>query len=126
MQKKSQHRFHLFYEWSRILGQGHLLGISNRGNKKILTLLVQCAGVFIQKLEHQSGKLSDRVRNLPCRKSNFVVTCDPANQLARIAWAQTARQQTYEASRQKYTGLTNHSSGFANADIDDTNDPPGC
>nr|WP_265326104.1 hypothetical protein [Escherichia coli] len=28
---------------------------------------------------------------------NFVVTCALANKLARIAWALTARQQTYEA-----------------------------
>ena len=52
---------------------------------------------FIQKLEHQSGKLADWVRELLCRKSNFVVTCALANKLARIAWALTARQQTYEA-----------------------------
>ncbi|MCI3789018.1 hypothetical protein U4Z28_24095, partial [Escherichia coli] len=31
------------------------------------------------------------------RKSNFVVTCALANKLARIAWALTARQQTYVA-----------------------------
>ncbi|MBM5730137.1 IS110 family transposase [Klebsiella pneumoniae] len=71
--------------------------ISKRGNKKIRTLLVQCARVFIQKLEHQSGKLADWVRDLLCRKSNFVVTCALANKLARIAWALTARQQTYVA-----------------------------
>ncbi|ENS1941009.1 TPA: IS110 family transposase, partial [Klebsiella pneumoniae] len=53
--------------------------------------------VFIQKLEHQSGKLADWVRDLLCRKSNFVVTCALANKLARIAWALTARQQTYVA-----------------------------
>ncbi|HHE5252998.1 TPA: IS110 family transposase [Klebsiella pneumoniae] len=78
-------------------GRTTLLGISKRGNKKIRTLLVQCARVFIQKLEHQSGKLADWVRDLLCRKSNFVVTCALANKLARIAWALTARQQTYEA-----------------------------
>jgi transposase len=76
---------------------GRHLGISKRGNKKIRTLLVQCARVFIQKLEHQSGKLADWVRDLLCRKSNFVVTCALANKLARIAWALTARQQTYVA-----------------------------
>ncbi|MGS6305883.1 transposase, partial [Enterobacter sichuanensis] len=43
-------------------GRTTLLGISKRGNKKIRTLLVQCARVFIQKLEHQSGKLADWVR----------------------------------------------------------------
>ncbi|MDL7181475.1 hypothetical protein QS570_26750, partial [Escherichia coli] len=56
-----------------------------------------CNSAFIQKLEHQSGKLADWVRELLCRKSNFVVTCALANKLARIAWALTARQQTYEA-----------------------------
>ncbi|EOM3841649.1 hypothetical protein ACMS75_003977, partial [Escherichia coli O9,9a:H21] len=35
--------------------------------------------VFIQKLEHQSGRLADWVRELLCRKSNFVVTCALAN-----------------------------------------------
>ncbi|MCB6845801.1 hypothetical protein LI002_24850, partial [Escherichia coli] len=55
------------------------------------------ARVFIQKLEHQSGRLADWVRELLCRKSNFVVTCALANKLARIAWALTTRQQTYEA-----------------------------
>ncbi|RWS53365.1 hypothetical protein DN615_31550 [Klebsiella pneumoniae] len=35
--------------------------------------------------------------HLLCRKSNFVVTCALANKLARIAWALTARQQTYVA-----------------------------
>ena len=78
-------------------GRTTLLGISKRGNKKIRTLLVQYARVFIQKLEHQSGKLADWVRDLLCRKSNFVVTCALANKLARIAWALTARHQTYEA-----------------------------
>ncbi len=78
-------------------GRTTLLGISKRGNKKIRTLLVQCARVFIQKLEHQSGRLADWVRDLLCRKSNFVVTCALANKLARIAWALTARQQTYVA-----------------------------
>ncbi|NVL89063.1 hypothetical protein F0L67_26965 [Escherichia coli] len=82
------------------LGRNDLLirtFLSKRGNKKIRTLLVQCARVFIQKLEHQSGKLADWVRDLLCRKSNFVVTCALANKLARIAWALTARQQTYVA-----------------------------
>lgn len=73
-----------------------MLGISNWGNKKIRTLLVQYARVFIQKLESQPGKLADWVRELLCQKSNFVVTCALANKLARIALALTARQQTYE------------------------------
>ncbi|QAS64945.1 transposase [Klebsiella michiganensis] len=65
-------------------GRTTLLGISKRGNKKkIRTLLVQCAGYSYKKLEHQSGKLADWVRDLLCRKSNFVVTCALANKLAK-------------------------------------------
>lgn len=78
-------------------GRTTLLGISKRGNKKIRTLLIQCAGIFIQKLEYQSGKLADWVRELLGRKCNFVVTCALANKLAIIAWALTTRQQTCEA-----------------------------
>lgn len=78
-------------------GRTTLLGISKRGNKKIRTLLVQCARVFIQKLAHQSGKLAEWVRELLCRKSNFVVTCALANKLVRIAWALTVKQQTFTA-----------------------------
>jgi transposase len=77
-------------------GRTTLLGISKRGNKKIELCWFSVPG-YSQKLEHQSGKLADWVRELLCRKSNFVVTCALANKLARIAWALTARQQTYEA-----------------------------
>ena len=77
-------------------GRTTLLGISKRGNKRS-ELCWFSVPVFIQKLEHQSGKLADWVRELLCRKSNFVVTCALANKLARIARALTARQQTYEA-----------------------------
>ena len=65
-------------------GRTTLLGISKRGNKRS-ELCWFSVPVFIQKLEHQSGKLADWVRELLCRKSNFVVTCALANKLARIA-----------------------------------------
>ncbi|WP_407216146.1 IS110 family RNA-guided transposase [Enterobacter hormaechei] len=78
-------------------GRTTLLGISKRGQQKDPNFVGSVCGVFIQKLEHQSGKLADWVRELLCRKSNFVVTCALANKLARIARALTARQQTYEA-----------------------------
>ncbi|WP_407258890.1 IS110 family RNA-guided transposase [Klebsiella quasipneumoniae] len=78
-------------------GRTTLLGISKRGTQKDPNFVGSMCGVFIQKLEHQSGKLADWVRDLLCRKSNFVVTCALANKLARIAWALTARQQTYVA-----------------------------
>ncbi len=67
-------------------GRTTLLGISKRGNKKIRTLLFPCARLFIQKLEQQSGKLVDWVRELLCRKWNFIVICALANKLGRIAW----------------------------------------
>ncbi|EMA4784834.1 IS110 family transposase, partial [Providencia rettgeri] len=31
------------------------------------------------------------------RKNNFVVTCALANKLARIAWALTTRQQSFDS-----------------------------
>ncbi|NIH07095.1 IS110 family transposase [Providencia rettgeri] len=77
-------------------GRTTLLGISKRGNKKLRALLVQCARVYLRTLEHQSGKLADWVRKLLLRKNNFVVTCALANKLARIAWALTTRQQSFE------------------------------
>jgi len=54
----------------------YIVGPQTPGNKKIRTLLVQCARVFIQKLEHQSGKLADWVRDLLCRKGDdkFITT----------------------------------------------------
>ncbi len=77
-------------------GRTTLLGISKRGNKRSELCWFSVRGIHT-KLEHQSGKLADWVRELLCRKSNFVVTCALANKLARIARALTARQQTYEA-----------------------------
>lgn len=78
-------------------GRTTLLGISKRGNKRLRALLVQCARVYLRTLEHRTGKLADWVRGLLLRKNNFVVTCAQANKLARIAWALTARQQSFEA-----------------------------
>lgn len=78
-------------------GRATLLRISKRGNKKLRTLLVQCARVFLHKIAYQSGKLADWVRELLCRKSHYVVTCALANKLARIAWALVARQQVFTA-----------------------------
>ncbi|MBO2029740.1 IS110 family transposase [Klebsiella pneumoniae] len=48
-------------------GRTTLLGISKRGNKKIRTLLVHVPGIHT-KLEHQSGKLADWVRDLQPEK----------------------------------------------------------
>lgn len=78
-------------------GRTTLRGISKRGNKRLRALLVQCARVYLRTLEHRTGKLADWVRGLLLRKNNFVVTCALANKLARIAWALTTRQQSFEA-----------------------------
>ncbi len=70
-------------------GKNTLLGISKRGNKNLRRLLVQCARVFIQRIDHQSGRLADWVRIQLARKHSCVVACALANKLARIAWAIT-------------------------------------
>ncbi len=68
-------------------GRNTLLGISKRGNKQLRKLLVLCARVYIQKLDHQSGKLAEWVKKQLTRKHSCVVACALANKLARIAWA---------------------------------------
>ncbi|CDG95790.1 transposase [Xenorhabdus bovienii str. puntauvense] len=68
-------------------GRNTLLGISKRGNKQLRKLLVLCARVYIQKLDHPSGKLAEWVKKQLTRKHSCVVACALANKLARIAWA---------------------------------------
>ncbi|EBJ0938660.1 IS110 family transposase (plasmid) [Escherichia coli] len=76
-------------------GKNTLLGISKRGNKNLRRLLVQCARVFIQHIDGQSGRLADWVRAQLARKHSCVVACALANKLARIAWAITTRQTVF-------------------------------
>ncbi|EKN5056994.1 IS110 family transposase, partial [Yersinia enterocolitica] len=59
-------------------------------------LLVQCARVFIQRIDYQSGKLADWVRAQLARKHSCVVCCPLANKLALIAWAITTRQTLFK------------------------------
>ena len=68
-------------------GRANLLGISKRGDKNIRRLLVQCARAYMQRLEHQSGRLADWVGDMLKRRHSNVVACALANKLARIAWA---------------------------------------
>ncbi|WP_409311229.1 IS110 family transposase [Pectobacterium sp. B1J-3] len=77
-------------------GRNTLLGISKRGDKNLRRLLVQCARVFIQRIDHQSGKLAEWVKTQLERKHSNVVACALANKLARIAWAITTRQTVFE------------------------------
>lgn len=78
-------------------GRATLLGISKRGDKHLRRLLVQCARVFILRLEHQSGALADWVKRQLTQKHSCIVACALANKLARIAWAITAKQTVFQA-----------------------------
>ena len=78
-------------------GRANLLGISKRGDKNLRQLLVQCARVYMQRLERRKGALADWVRSLLGRRHSNVVTCALANKLARIAWALAAHHMPYEA-----------------------------
>ncbi|CBY29049.1 transposase [Yersinia enterocolitica subsp. palearctica YE-P4] len=76
-------------------GKTTLMGISKRGDKNLRRLLVQCARVFIQRLEHNPGRLAEWVRKQLANHHSNVVACALANKLARIAWAVTAYQAAF-------------------------------
>lgn len=78
-------------------GKANLLGISKRGDKNLRRLLVQCARVYMQRLEQQTGALADWVRSLLMRRHSNVVACALANKLARIAWAMSVRHTEFAA-----------------------------
>ncbi len=83
-------------------GRANLLGISKRGDKNLRRLLVQCARVYMLRLEHQRGALADWVRSLLCRRHSNVVACALANKLARIAWAIATQHSRYETGAGDY------------------------
>lgn len=70
---------------------------SKRGDKHLRQLLVQCARVYMQRLDYQRGRLADWVRSMLTRRHSNVVACALANKLARIAWALAAHHTQYEA-----------------------------
>lgn len=84
-------------------GRANLLGISKRGDKNLRRLLVQCARVYMLRLEHQRGALANWVRSLLCRRHSNVVACALANKLARIAWAIATQHSCYETGPGSYT-----------------------
>jgi transposase len=77
-------------------GKASLLGISKRGDKNLRRLLVQCARVYMLRLEYQKGALANWVRSLLMRRHSNVVACALANKLARIAWAIATHHTHYE------------------------------
>jgi transposase len=78
-------------------GRANLLGISKRGDKNLLRLLVQCARGFMQRLDKNSGPLVNWTRQMLARRHSNVVACALANKLARIAWAIAARKTSFNA-----------------------------
>jgi transposase len=78
-------------------GRANLLGISKRGDKNLRRLLVQCARVFMQRLDKNSGPLVTWTRQMLARRHSNVVACALANKFARIAWAIAARKTTFSA-----------------------------
>lgn len=77
-------------------GRNNLLGISKRGDKNLRRLLVQCARVYMQRLECQAGQLARWVRAMLTRRHSNVVACALANKLARIAWAIASHHTIFE------------------------------
>lgn len=78
-------------------GRANKLGISKRGDKYLRRLLVQCARVYLQRLEFQQGALADWVRSLRERHHSNVVVCALANKVARVAWAIAANRSRFDA-----------------------------
>ncbi|VEA72823.1 Transposase IS116/IS110/IS902 family [Serratia rubidaea] len=76
-------------------GKSTLMGISKRGDRNLRRLLVQCARVFMQRLEHNPGRLAEWVKKQLASHHSNVVACGLANKLARIAWAVTAHQAVF-------------------------------
>jgi len=65
--------------------KANLLGTSNRGDKNLWRLLVQCAQVYLLRLDYQYGALADWVRSRLSRRQSNVVARALTNKLARIA-----------------------------------------
>jgi transposase len=63
--------------------KANLLGISKRGDKNIRRLLVQCARVYMQRLDR--------------RRHSNVIACALANKFARTAWAVATHNTTFNA-----------------------------
>lgn len=77
-------------------GRSNLQGISKRGDKNIRRLLVQCARVYMLRLEQQHGRLAQWVRAMLTRRHSNVVACALANKLVRTAWALATHNTTFD------------------------------
>jgi hypothetical protein len=70
---------------------------ANEGDKYLRRLLVQCARVYLQRLEHQQGALAHWVRSLRQRRHANMVVRALANKFSRVAWAFAANHSEFEA-----------------------------
>ncbi len=78
-------------------GRDNLLGISRRGDKNILRLLVSCARSYMMRLDKQTGVLADWVRTMLTRRHSNVVACALANKFARTAWAMATHHTVFRS-----------------------------
>lgn len=80
-------------------GRANLLGISKRGNKTLRRLLVQCARSYMQRLDKQTGAMSDWVRKMLTRRHCNVVACALANKYARTVWSLAFRHTEFRLNQ---------------------------
>ncbi|CRN05519.1 hypothetical protein PYEL_12870 [Pseudomonas sp. URMO17WK12:I11] len=73
------------FEYAVTGGKVNLLGISKRADKHLRQLLVQCARVYLLRLEYQKAALVDWVCALLVLRHSVEVACALANKLTRIA-----------------------------------------
>ncbi|WP_311945734.1 IS110 family transposase [Halomonas piscis] len=77
-------------------GRDRLLGISKRGDSYLRTLLIHGARAVLRYAKGKEDGLSYWVRQLAERKHVNVAVTALANKTARIAWAITRRDMTYD------------------------------
>ena len=78
-------------------GKQKLLGISQRRNRYLRKLLVQCARAVLQQKTKQSPGLKAWLEKLTARTHYNVASVALANKLARMAWAVLATGEAYRA-----------------------------
>lgn len=79
-------------------GRDRLLGISKRGDSYLRKLLVHGARSALRHVGGKEDGLSQWVRHLAERKHPNVAVVALANKTARIAWAVTRHEMSYDAS----------------------------
>ncbi|WP_228713091.1 transposase [Klebsiella pneumoniae] len=97
---------------------------SKRGKKDPNFVGSVCQGIHT-KTGTPVWQLADWVRELLCRKATLSSLCS-GKQAGQNSLGTDGATANLRSIKAEYTSLNNHSSGFANTDIDDTNGPPAC